>query len=182
MSAPGGTTASPLCPLERWAPPYTICRELLRKKLAAGTKMLRSQATIEIREECRGTEDVGSVLRHHRLARLRAAIAQRLGDVQAAHRLGAVEIGQGARHPQGAMPGAGRQAEPLGSAGQRGAAFGIGLGDGRQQRAVGVAPSVSALHLGLDQLRARSDSRPALGSASTAVNLPLRSSAASRSR
>ena len=36
------------------------------------------------------------------------------------------------------MPGAGRQAEPLGGAGQQGAALGVGLGDGREQRAVGV--------------------------------------------
>ena len=36
-------------------------------------------------------------------ARGRAAIAQRLGDMQAAHRLGAVEIGQRARDPQGAV-------------------------------------------------------------------------------
>jgi len=36
------------------------------------------------------------------------------------------------------MPGARRQAEPLGGAGQQGAALGVGLGDGGEQLAVGV--------------------------------------------
>ena len=58
--------------------------------------------------------------------------------MQAAHGIGAVEIGQGAGDPQRAMPGAGRQAEPLGRAGKQRAALGIGLGDGGQKRAVGV--------------------------------------------
>ena len=56
-----------------------------------------------------------------------------LGDVQAAHGVGAVEVGQRAGDPQRAVPGAGREAEPLGGAGQQGAALGVGLGDRGQQ-------------------------------------------------
>ena len=58
--------------------------------------------------------------------------------MHAADFLGAVEIGQRARHPQGAMPGAGRKAEALGGAREQGTALGIGLGDGGQKRTVGV--------------------------------------------
>ena len=58
--------------------------------------------------------------------------------MQAAYGIGAVEIGQGAGHPQGAMPGARRQAEPLGRPREQCAALGIGLGDSGQEHAVGV--------------------------------------------
>jgi hypothetical protein len=44
--------------------------------------------------------------RRHRLARLLAAIAQDLGDVQAVYGIGGIEVGQGAGDTQGSMPGA----------------------------------------------------------------------------
>jgi hypothetical protein len=50
--------------------------------------------------------------------------------MEAAHGVRAVKIGKGARHPQGAMPGARRQAEALSRPREKGAAFGVGLGDG----------------------------------------------------
>ena len=49
---------------------------------------------------------VGWMSRRHRLARLLAAIAQGLGDVQAVYGIGGIEVGQGAGDTQGSMPGA----------------------------------------------------------------------------
>ena len=87
--------------------------------------------------------------------------------MQAPHRIGPVEIGQRTGDPQGTVPRAGRETQPFGGAGEQRAAFGIGLGDRGQE-----VPSVSALHRGLDQPRAQSDSRPAAGSASTSKACP----------
>ena len=42
--------------------------------------------------------------RRHRLARLLAAIAQGLGDVQAVYGIGGIEVGQGAGDRQRSMP------------------------------------------------------------------------------
>jgi hypothetical protein len=86
---------------------------------------------------------------------LRAAVAQGLGDVQAAHAVGAVEIGQRARDTERAMPGAGGQAETLGGAGQQGAAPASGWAIAAKS-----APSVPALQRGLDQPRAMYDPPP----------------------
>ena len=66
------------------------------------------------------------------------APGQRLGDVQAAHLLAVVEIGQGAGHAQHAMPAAGGETQPFGGAGQQRAAFGVGRGDLGQELAVSL--------------------------------------------
>ena len=58
--------------------------------------------------------------------------------MQSPHGIGAVEIGQGAGDAQGAMPGAGREAEALGGAREQRAAVGVGFGDGGQKGAIGV--------------------------------------------
>jgi len=81
---------------------------------------------------------IAETLGGHCRTRLRTPITQRFGNVQAAHGVGAIEIGESTGHTQRAMPGAGREAEPFCRPGEEGAAFGIGLGNGGQKRTVGV--------------------------------------------
>ena len=56
---------------------------------------------------CHARTDRADNSRCQRRPRLWPAVAQRLGDVQAAHGGGAVEVGQRARDAQRAVPGAG---------------------------------------------------------------------------
>ena len=58
--------------------------------------------------------------------------------MQAPHRIGAIEIGERAGNAQGAVPGAGGEAQPFGSTRQQCATFGVWIGDCGQELAVGV--------------------------------------------